>query len=348
MSRLVLPSSSTDGELQRALLAQRLRAAEQQLEAARRKSLSHGSRKRERPQEMAAPRSLVRLRGEQYNKSAHVLHRVASAAQTSASVPTASVAPGPPSGAPPRALAAPAERRVVCDDDDDAAKGSAPLQLSTFAMPAEMAMPTSVRRVVVRSSAFEATASGMGLQRRAVRPGSAPGGWQVTTMDFKRQRAADERRAAKGRKLCSFFCRHGRCDGRDGAECPYAHEPECVTICQPFLHGGCSAGKEHCALSHEPAPERMPACRLFMRGLCVDPECAFSHVHLGATVEVCESFARSGYCVDGARCARRHEMLCEAYAAHGQCALGERCRLGRRPRPAAVSSGAIARIGRES
>ena len=72
----------------------------------------------------------------------------------------------------------------------------------------------------------------------------------------------------------------------------------------------------------------MPVCRLFLRGLCLEPACAFAHVHLGAAA-VCRSFARCGYCDAGAACELRHEQSCDAYKAGGSCALGERCKLRR-------------------
>lgn len=122
------------------------------------------------------------------------------------------------------------------------------------------------------------------------------------------------------------MCRHGHCS-RDGVECPYEHDPLRVAICVPFLHGCCEAGAA-CALSHEPTAERMPVCRLYQRGLCVAAACDFSHIHRGSTAELCEAFSRGGYCPDGERCAKRHEMACEL-AARGACPLGDRCKLGR-------------------
>ena len=91
----------------------------------------------------------------------------------------------------------------------------------------------------------------------------------------------------------------------------------------------------------------MPVCRLFLRGMCLEPACAFAHVHLGAAA-ACRSFARCGYCDAGAACELRHEQSCDAYAAHGSCALGERCKL-RRSRgarlPDSVRDGMGDRVG---
>ena len=195
-------------------------------------------------------------------------------------------------------------------------------------LPGQLPQP-KLRHVSIPKAVFEVTSNGMGLQRRVGRAAAAGPAEGRMTIDFRRQRQADEARAAKGEVLCYFFCRHGRCS-RDGAECLYEHDPACVSICQPFIHGECQAG-ERCALSHDPAPERMPVCRLFLRGLCVTPTCAFSHVHLGDTAELCVPFSRGGYCPIGAECTKRHEMPCDSHAANGQCVLGERCRFGRRP-----------------
>lgn len=161
----------------------------------------------------------------------------------------------------------------------------------------------------------------------------------VTSLDFKRQRMADAARAAKGKMLCSFFCRHGRCDGRAGAECQFEHDPDRVAICQDYLHGTCDPDRDPpCPLSHAPSAENMPVCRLFARGLCVDSDCAFSHVHLGVSAPICAAFARCGYCANGAMCQKRHEMVCAAQTnERAGCALGERCKLGRPgPRKAGV------------
>lgn len=234
------------------------------------------------------------------------------------------------------------------------------------------------RRVSVPGAAFEATANGMGLKRKACerathssasaprQPAGAPAAatrgaphWgapvrsaaasasssahvpAVTSLDFKRQRMADAARAAKGSVLCSFFCRHGRCDGRGGAECPFEHDPDRVAMCQDFLHGTCHSDRDPpCSLSHTPCAENMPMCRLFARGLCVDSGCAYSHVHLGVSAPICEAFAGCGYCANGTSCGKRHEMSCAAHVEGGGCALGDRCKLGRRAKPPAPQSGA--------
>ena len=208
---------------------------------------------------------------------------------------------------------------------------------------------TGTRHVSVPGSGFEATANGMGLKRSEPGSSAAQAAKAATSVDFKRQRIADAARAAKGRVLCWHFCRHGRCDGRAGTECPYEHDPARVAICQAFLHGTCpddGRGESTCPLSHSPSAANMPDCRLFARGLCVDGTCQYSHVHRGTTAPLCEAFSRCGYCVEGAACGRRHDMACDAFAATGSCALGNRCKLRQKagPRKLSGAQGLVPRL----
>ena len=266
-------------------------------------------------------------------------------------------------------------RRVVVPGQPPPAASSSSMPPLQPPPPRQPPPPTSVRHVSVPGAAFEVSSNGMGLKRKTVagtaaagsrgsggggrggggggsgamagaaatRPGLAPGADApgataptTTSIDFKRQRLADAARAAKSTVLCSYFCKHGRCDGYRGAECPFEHDPEQVSICQAFLHGTCQADAESpCPLSHTPRPHNMPICRLFTRGLCVDGSCQFSHVHLGSGAAVCDAFRRCGYCVDGAECGKRHELFCTAHVATGACPLGERCKLGLRLHAAA-------------
>lgn len=226
----------------------------------------------------------------------------------------------------------------------------------TGAEPSAPAAPSSaaaqpVRHVSMPAVGFESLAGGMVLQRtgtggkagassKAVASsGDAPARLSV---DFKRRRErkdeAEAKRATKSVVLCAHFCRHGRCDA-EGRECPYEHDLDCVSICQPFLHGLCTDcdggsgedsgdfGAVGCPLSHVLAPERLPVCRLFLIGLCVSTACAYPHVHLGNAAPLCAAFASCGYCRNGAHCAQRHELPCADFAERGVCALGEQCKL---------------------
>ena len=206
-------------------------------------------------------------------------------------------------------------------------RGVAAQPSRTVAAPPKAAAP---RHVSVPSNAFASTSNGMALVRKhgaaADAPAAAPAALSV---NFKRRRLADAAREAKrSGVLCTYFCKRGVCTNR---ECQFEHDLLRVAVCQDFLHNGCNpAPGADCLLSHTLAPERMPVCRLFTRGLCVDANCPFPHVHLSSSAGVCEAFSRRGYCEAGASCGKRHELLCAAYAASGTCPLGDKCRLGRR------------------
>ncbi|WEW59322.1 hypothetical protein PRK78_004791 [Emydomyces testavorans] len=104
-----------------------------------------------------------------------------------------------------------------------------------------------------------------------------------------------------------------------GPKCPYIHDPNKVAICKEFLQTGkCSAGAA-CDLSHEPSPERSPACMHFLRGRCSNPECRYAHVRVTPGAPVCRGFAILGYCSKGAACQDRHVNECPDYANTGKC-----------------------------
>jgi len=58
-------------------------------------------------------------------------------------------------------------------------------------------------------------------------------------------------------------------------------------------------------LSHDNDPNRTPECGLFLRNLCVDPECKYLHVKKSADAAVCEEFFTS-WCPRGVNCPNRH------------------------------------------
>lgn len=49
----------------------------------------------------------------------------------------------------------------------------------------------------------------------------------------------------------------------------------------------------------------MPECGLFLRNLCVDPECRYLHVKKSQSAVDCEDF-RTSWCSSGAKCPKRH------------------------------------------
>lgn len=91
------------------------------------------------------------------------------------------------------------------------------------------------------------------------------------------------------------------------------------------MTGSCAAG-DACDLSHDPTPERVPACLHFQRGNCTNPSCRFAHVHVDPAAPVCRAFATRGFCPKGADCAERHVSECPDYANKGIC-RNKKCRL---------------------
>lgn len=90
-------------------------------------------------------------------------------------------------------------------------------------------------------------------------------------------------------------------------------------MCKDYLQTGtCTAGDD-CDLSHEPIPERVPACLHFLRGRCSNSTCRYAHVRVNPSALVCRDFAVLGYCGKGANCAERHIHECPDYANTGFC-----------------------------
>lgn len=97
-------------------------------------------------------------------------------------------------------------------------------------------------------------------------------------------------------------------------------------MCKDFLQTGkCSAG-DSCDFSHDPKPERVPACLHFLRGKCSNPDCRYAHIRVNPSAPVCSQFATLGYCSAGARCLERHVHECPNYANVGSC-RNKKCRL---------------------
>jgi len=90
-------------------------------------------------------------------------------------------------------------------------------------------------------------------------------------------------------------------------------------MCKDFLHKGSCAAGESCDLSHDPKPERVPACLHFLRGKCSNSTCRYTHVHVNPSAPVCRDFASLGYCCKGAKCVERHIHECPDYANTGVC-----------------------------
>ncbi|KKY26160.1 putative ccch zinc finger protein [Diplodia seriata] len=99
-----------------------------------------------------------------------------------------------------------------------------------------------------------------------------------------------------------------------------------VAICKDYLlRGNCALG-DGCDLSHDPTPNRVPACVHFMRGNCTNDDCHYAHIRVNPTASVCRAFGTLGYCEKGSDCAERHVFECPDYANHAVC-RNPKCRL---------------------
>lgn len=103
------------------------------------------------------------------------------------------------------------------------------------------------------------------------------------------------------------------------------HDPTKVAICKEFLKGTCNSG-DACDLSHDPTPERTPACLHFVKGNCSKENCLYSHVRVSPAAPVCRAFALYGYCEKGASCSDRHVHECPDFSSKGVCNI-KGCRL---------------------
>jgi hypothetical protein len=98
-----------------------------------------------------------------------------------------------------------------------------------------------------------------------------------------------------------------------------------------------------CDLSHEPTPNRVPACHHFLRGNCVNSDCRYAHIRVNPGAAVCRPFATFGYCPKGAECTERHVYECPDYNETGTC-TNTKCKLphiehaGRKRAAAAAAS----------
>ncbi|KAI5306912.1 hypothetical protein KEM56_006473 [Ascosphaera pollenicola] len=111
-----------------------------------------------------------------------------------------------------------------------------------------------------------------------------------------------------------------------GPSCRYTHDPNRVAICKDFLLTGQCPNDPACDLSHDPIPERTPACVHFLRGRCNNDQCRYAHVRVSPGAPVCRDFAVLGYCGKGAACMERHVHECPDYANKGSCPR-KRCAL---------------------
>lgn len=100
-----------------------------------------------------------------------------------------------------------------------------------------------------------------------------------------------------------------------------------MAICQTYLSAGICPAGVNCDLSHDPTPERVPACVHFLHGRCSKPDCRYAHVPISPTaITICRPFATLGFCSKGLACEERHVFECPDYASTGKC-HNKKCRL---------------------
>lgn len=108
---------------------------------------------------------------------------------------------------------------------------------------------------------------------------------------------------AGSREVCMHFCRTGRC--KHGSGCKYVHDRTKVALCRSYLRHECDRDSSACDLSHDFDPNRMPECGLFLRNLCVNPNCRYLHIKKAHDAPDCEDF-RNSWCPLGVKCPKRH------------------------------------------
>ncbi|XP_030875072.1 zinc finger CCCH domain-containing protein 3, partial [Leptonychotes weddellii] len=184
-------------------------------------------------------------------------------------------------------------------------------------------------------------------------------------------RQARQRRRKQQQEYCMYYNRFGRCN--HGQHCPYIHDPDKVAVCTRFLRGTCKKTDGTCPFSHHVSKEKplllqtptppglstvalllgnravseqvtahveMPVCSYFLKGICSNSNCPYSHVYVSRKAEVCTDFLK-GYCPLGAKCKKKHTLLCPDFSRRGLCPRGAQCqllhrgqtRLGRRAAP---------------
>eukprot|EP00339_Tiarina_fusa_P019591 CAMPEP_0117053946 /NCGR_PEP_ID=MMETSP0472-20121206/37353_1 /TAXON_ID=693140 ORGANISM="Tiarina fusus, Strain LIS" /NCGR_SAMPLE_ID=MMETSP0472 /ASSEMBLY_ACC=CAM_ASM_000603 /LENGTH=187 /DNA_ID=CAMNT_0004769277 /DNA_START=360 /DNA_END=923 /DNA_ORIENTATION=- len=72
----------------------------------------------------------------------------------------------------------------------------------------------------------------------------------------------------------------------------------------------------------------MPVCSFFLRGICTNEACPYSHVNVNHNAAVCSAFLK-GYCAEGNNCKLKHTKECQSYNKNGYCPdkLNGRCKL---------------------
>ncbi|XP_045496083.1 uncharacterized protein LOC123694637 [Colias croceus] len=102
---------------------------------------------------------------------------------------------------------------------------------------------------------------------------------------------------------CPLFSKYGKCLRNIKGNCEYLHNKKHVTLCRKFLKGICH--DDTCCFSHELSMKKMPTCNFYLKGICVKENCPYLHVKLSEKAKICQDFVR-GYCEKGENCLFRH------------------------------------------
>lgn len=106
--------------------------------------------------------------------------------------------------------------------------------------------------------------------------------------------AEKSKREKLEKQYCMFFNRFGRCN--NGDKCTYIHDPSKVAVCTKFLKGLCADAD--CPFSHKVDKDKMPVCYHFLNSFCKNENCPYSHVKVNSGASVCQDFLK-GLIFDG-------------------------------------------------
>ncbi|XP_068618409.1 uncharacterized protein ZC3H3 [Battus philenor] len=102
---------------------------------------------------------------------------------------------------------------------------------------------------------------------------------------------------------CPLFSKYGKCLRNVHGNCEFLHDKKHVSVCRKFLKGICHDAL--CSFSHEISAKKMPTCYFYLKGNCNKDNCPYLHVKLNNKAELCKEFLK-GYCEKGEQCIYRH------------------------------------------